>query len=115
MSLAAACGLDVAGVEVREVLGRQVLMVERFDRTTTPGQRRLMISALTLLHLDEHTGRYATYPDLAEAIRAHFDDPDANAARTVPGRRSGVQHLHLQHRRPCSQPRRILGMDAATR
>jgi serine/threonine-protein kinase HipA len=62
---------------VKQVLGRQVMLVERFDRTTTPGQRRLMVSALTLLGLDENAARYATYPDLADVVRARFDHPDA--------------------------------------
>lgn len=69
MELARRAGLDVPASEVVQVLGRDVLLVERFDRTPVPGQRRLMVSALTVLGLTEMTGRYATYPELADALR----------------------------------------------
>jgi serine/threonine-protein kinase HipA len=36
-----------------------------------------MVSALTLLELDEMMGRYASYQDLAEIIRARFTSPKA--------------------------------------
>ncbi len=36
----------------------------------------MLVSALTILGLDEMTARYATYPDLADAIRGGFTDPD---------------------------------------
>ena len=39
--------------------------------------RRLMVSALAILKLSEMTSRYATYPDLADIIRARFTDPTA--------------------------------------
>ena len=35
-----------------------------------------MVSALTILGLDENGGRYASYPDLADQIRGRFTDPD---------------------------------------
>jgi serine/threonine-protein kinase HipA len=54
-----------------------VLLVERFDRTAVPGERRLLVSALTVLGLDELMGRYATYPDLADLIRRRFTNPAA--------------------------------------
>lgn len=56
MLLAARAGIDVAPVEVRRIDGRDVLLVERFDRVpaphATPGaghSRRLMLSMLTVL------------------------------------------------------------------
>ncbi len=61
--------LDVPRSELVRVMGRDVLLVERFDRTPVPGQRRLMVSALTVLGLTEMTGRYATYPELADELR----------------------------------------------
>ncbi len=74
MRLAALCGLDVAGVSLTHALGKDVLLVERFDRT--PGQtgwrRKMVVSALTLLSLDEMMARYASYEDLASFIRRHF-------------------------------------------
>lgn len=46
-------------------LGRDVLVIERFDRPPAGG-RRLLVSGLTMLGLDEMEGRYATYPDLLD-------------------------------------------------
>lgn len=37
----------------------------------------MVVSALTILGLDEMTGRWATYHQLADAIRQRFTDPDA--------------------------------------
>lgn len=75
MELARRVGLDVPTTDIVESLGRDVLLVDRFDRTAVPGERRLLVSALTLLGLDEMMARYATYPDLADLIRARFTDP----------------------------------------
>lgn len=77
MELARRAGLDVAPTEVTACLDRDVLLVERFDRTATPGERRLTVSALTILELDEMEGRYATYHGLADIIRARFTQPRA--------------------------------------
>ena len=79
MRLAAHCGLDVAPVELRSASSKDVLLIERFDRTHTPEgwQRRSMLSALTLLGLDEMMARYASYEDLAEIIRHKFTDVSA--------------------------------------
>ncbi len=77
MELARRVGLQVPNTQVIESSGRDVLLVERFDRVGQSGQRRLMISALTILGLDEMMARYATYPDLATAIRSSFTDPQS--------------------------------------
>lgn len=77
MELARRVGLEVAATQVRRVLNRDVLLVERFDRTDVPGQRRILVSALTMLGLDEMMARYATYPDLADLVRRRFTDPGA--------------------------------------
>lgn len=77
MALARRCGLKVAPTEVNSVMGRDVLLVERFDRTSVDGERRLIVSALTMLGLDEMMGRYATYFDLADLIRRRFEQPAA--------------------------------------
>lgn len=79
MKLAAACGLDAAPVSLAQAAGKDVLLVERFDRTRTQAgwSRRAMVSALTLLGLDEMMARYASYEDLAEIVRHRFDDPKA--------------------------------------
>jgi serine/threonine-protein kinase HipA len=78
MELARRVGLNVPDTRVTHALGHDVLLVERFDRTPVPGERRLMVSALTILELDEMAGRYATYPDLADQIRARFTEPAAS-------------------------------------
>jgi serine/threonine-protein kinase HipA len=76
MELARRTGLNVAPVELTNALGKDVLLVERFDRTKQGG-RRLMVSALTILELEEMTARYASYVILADVIRARFDEPAA--------------------------------------
>ncbi len=77
MRLARLVGLDVAPVEMARSLGKDVLLVERFDRERTADGwcRRIVLSALTLLGLDEMTARYASYEALAHQIRAEFDQP----------------------------------------
>lgn len=74
MELARRAGIDVAAVELTQALGKDALLVERFDR---PGgeRRRQLISALTILGLSEIAARYASYADLADAIRARFTAP----------------------------------------
>ena len=79
MELARRAGIDVAPVELAEALGRDVLLVERFDRTLE-GQRRMMVSALTILELHDAqgiAGRYAAYTDLAHRVRSRFTSSDA--------------------------------------
>lgn len=78
MDLARRVGLDIPDTEYTQVMGRDVLLVERFDRTETPGNRRMVVSALTILELDEFRGaRYASYPALADEIRKRFTAPEA--------------------------------------
>ncbi len=77
MALAGRCGLTIAPVELVQVAGRFVLLVERFDR---PGKdrRRRVVSALTVLGLSSFpSGRYATYTALTHKIRSSFANPDA--------------------------------------
>ncbi|MHB1612795.1 MAG: type II toxin-antitoxin system HipA family toxin [Actinomycetes bacterium] len=82
MNLARRVGLNVSSSELVIRAGRDVLLVDRFDRPGTLGsgpgiigQRRIMVSALTILGLSEEQGRYATYPQLADEIRRRFTDP----------------------------------------
>lgn len=79
MRLAALCGIDAAPVSLVRAAGKDVLLVERFDRVRAADgwQRRSMVSALTLLGLDEMMARYASYQDLAEIIRHRFTEPSA--------------------------------------
>jgi serine/threonine-protein kinase HipA len=77
MRLAAKVGLDVAPVQLTSALGKDVLLIERFDRQFHGDgwRRRAMVSALTMLELDEMMAAYAIYEKLAEIIRHRFADP----------------------------------------
>ncbi len=79
MRLAAGAGLNVAPVRLERVAGRDVLLVERFDRAKAKDgwTRKAMVSALTLFGLDEMMARYASYEDLAEIVRHRFTSPKA--------------------------------------
>lgn len=92
LRLAAAAGLHVPPVDVREMGDRKVMLIRRFDRywdapgaapgadedllTTQPGAGRTehrmgFVSGLTLVACDETESRTKAYTDLAQAIRSH--------------------------------------------
>lgn len=77
MRLASIVGLDVAPVKLTKALGKDVLLIERFDRVAVKGgwTRRALVSALTMLELDETEARYASYEELATLIRHRFVEP----------------------------------------
>lgn len=77
MRLAAEAGLDVAPVALKRAAGKDVLLIERFDRRRQASgwARRAMVSALTLFALDEMMARYASYEDLATIVRHRFATP----------------------------------------
>lgn len=77
MRLAALSGLNVAPVKMTKAAGKDVLLIERFDRTRIGRRwaRRCMVSALTMFGLNEMTARYASYEDFAEIIRHRFTEP----------------------------------------
>lgn len=79
MRLASLAGLQVAPVSLTRAAGKDVLLIERFDRVATANgwTRRIMVSALTLFGLDEMMARYASYETLAEIIRHRFEQPKA--------------------------------------
>src|SRR3546814_3357991 len=66
MRLAARAGLNVAPVKLARALGKDVFLVERFDRAPKEDDwtRCGVVSALTLLALDETEARYDSYEDL---------------------------------------------------
>ena len=68
MFLAARAGINVAAIRVEQVLGRSVLLVERFDRGAN-GVRVLAVSALTMTELDENQARSGSYVDFLDALR----------------------------------------------
>lgn len=79
MRLALACGLCAAPVKLTEANGKDVLLIERFDREGAEGgfHRKAIVSALTLLGLDEMMARYASYQTFADIIRHRFTEPKA--------------------------------------
>ena len=77
MELARHAEINAAPVSLRPVTGKQVLLVDRFDRTPE-GHRRLLVSAQTLLRLRGPAGGadpYGSYTSLAQEIRTRFADP----------------------------------------
>jgi serine/threonine-protein kinase HipA len=83
LALARTCGLDVAYSKIEQAGGRDILMVQRFDRQKVEGgyARARMVSALTLLRTeDSHRGRDRwSYVLLAEELRRCSADPRADA------------------------------------
>lgn len=77
MRFAKLAGISVATVQLKKVAGKDVLLIERFDRVNRKeGWHRLgIVSALTILGLDEMEARYASYEDLAVKVRHLFTEP----------------------------------------
>lgn len=75
MRMASRCGLDVAPVELTQADGRDVLLVERFDRKAGTGERHMIISALTMLGLPQYAPRDASYAKVSELMLLRFADP----------------------------------------
>ena len=77
MRLAELAGLNAAPVKLTKAANKDVLMIERFDRVPKGDRwaRKAMVSALTLLRLDDMMARYASYETLSEIIRHRFTDP----------------------------------------
>lgn len=77
LELAGQCGLPVPGFELTEVLGKDALLIERFDveNNRDTFARRHFFSALTALGLDEMEARYASYLDLADYLRLYGASP----------------------------------------
>jgi len=77
MRLAARIGVNVAPVELAQALGKDALIVERFDRVrgARGWTRRAMVSALTILGESEMSAHHLSYGELADQIRARFIKP----------------------------------------
>jgi len=77
MRLAELAGLNAAPVKLTKAANKDVLLIERFDRVPKGDRwaRKAMVSALTLLRLDDMMARYASYETLSEIIRHRFTDP----------------------------------------
>ena len=69
IELARRCGITVPNARVIKSLGRDVLLIERFDRLPD-GQRRNVVSGLTMLGFDALLGaRYGSYPEMLDVLR----------------------------------------------
>ncbi len=79
MRLAQACGLNVAPVSLARVEGKDILMIERFDRIRVEEGwlRKPMISAFTLFGPSEISARHASYLEFTDIIRHRFSEPKA--------------------------------------
>ena len=76
MALARRVGISVPATKVIRSLGRDVLLVERFDRPGG-GRRRMMLSALTMLGFDDFLGaRYSSYVEVLDVLRRWGRDGD---------------------------------------
>lgn len=77
MRLAKLIGIAVAEVSLTKALGKDVLLIERFDREKAKQGwlRKPIVSALTLFGLDEMMAAYASYQELADIIRHRFTNP----------------------------------------
>jgi len=71
LELARRVGIAVPASRIIQSLGRDVLLVERFDRPGD-GTRRMLISALTMLGFGDFLGaRYSSYPETLDVLRKH--------------------------------------------
>jgi serine/threonine-protein kinase HipA len=69
IELARLCGIEVPNAHVIKSMGRDVLLIERFDRLPG-GQRRHIVSGLTMLGFDALLGaRYGSFPDMLDVLR----------------------------------------------
>lgn len=68
LTLAEKAGLNVQRWELTTALGKAVLLLKRFDRTSD-GQRIPFLSAMTMLNANDGESNEYSYLDLAEIIR----------------------------------------------
>lgn len=80
LTLAQAAGIRVPKHRLEQVNGRDVLLVERFDRQGSGKKlrRHLMLTALSLLDLDDTEAALASYPALSEILLRHAQDATAD-------------------------------------
>ncbi len=79
MRLAMLAGINTAEVKLTQSSDKDVLLVERFDRESTRRgwERKNIVSALTILQLDEMMARYASYENFSTIIRKDFTNASA--------------------------------------
>ncbi len=75
IELARRCGIEVPTARVITSLGRDVLLIQRFDRLPR-GLRRHVVSGLTMLGLDALLeARYGSYPEMLDVLRELGHEP----------------------------------------
>jgi serine/threonine-protein kinase HipA len=72
IELARLIGISVPRFTMERALGKDVLLIERFDRPAGGG-RLMAVSALTMLGLGELVARYSSYPEILDVLRVHGD------------------------------------------
>ena len=74
LELARRVGMSVPDSKVVSSLGKEVLLVRRFDRDGAGG-RRHVVSGLTMSLTDEMYARYVSYPQILDVLRKYAADP----------------------------------------
>ena len=77
MRLARECGLDVPDIEFASILGRDIYLIQRFDRLIEGNRLKRLpfASSLTMLEAHEIAAHRYSYRDLAEVLRRFGSDP----------------------------------------
>lgn len=82
LELARRCGISVCNADLQSIAGKDVLMVERFDRKPAEGGylRFGLVSGLTMLDCDDNylDRERWSYPLLADQLRRWSEKPDEN-------------------------------------
>ncbi|MBM7504224.1 type II toxin-antitoxin system HipA family toxin [Agromyces aurantiacus] len=73
LELARRAGMNVPDSRVVPSLGKEVLLVRRFDRDGRGG-RRHVVSGLTMAQTDEMYARYVSYPQILDVLRLYAKD-----------------------------------------
>ncbi len=84
LELARACGLNVCTTRIEPIGGRDVLMLQRFDRQRIDGGylRSALVSGLTMLGIDDDPIKREgwSYPLLADQLRRWSERPERECA-----------------------------------
>ncbi|MFT4166798.1 MAG: HipA domain-containing protein [Microlunatus sp.] len=73
LELARRVGMNVPESKIVPSLGKEVLLIRRFDRDRAGG-RRHVISGLTMAQTDEMYARYVSYPQILDVLRMYAED-----------------------------------------
>lgn len=75
LTLAKDAGINVPNWQIREILGKSIIIIKRFDRNKT--KRIPFVSAMTLLGAKDRDNSYS-YQNIADIIRQYSSDPKAD-------------------------------------